>query len=216
MANVKQPVGHSGGAVCADEKLWAVSACHYVDPNTVRGCAVAIHQFGGWLKRLLPHAVDLDDTAEIAIGPHATPAQKALAKVLGKPCAWADLSRGFIAAMEKQIGQLPGNAAFSLPSLQSLDDIGVNPGVDPKLLLYRVSPAVTGVSGSQKDALKHLTETLRETILTFCNVLAERYVLGAALGGGRASMHDAHVPVSSEALAVVCSCVGAWRARRAP
>ena len=43
--------------------------------------------------------------------------------------------------------------------------------------------------------------------MALCNVLAERYVLDAAPGAEKATLHDAHVPVASEAIAVVIAAV---------
>jgi len=50
----KQPQGQSGGALCVGDKVWGMPVRHYVDPNTHRGCAIAIHHFWDWLRQYLP------------------------------------------------------------------------------------------------------------------------------------------------------------------
>jgi len=50
----KQPQGHSGSAACVDQRVWGMTIQHYIDPNTLRGCALAIHQLRPWLCEQIP------------------------------------------------------------------------------------------------------------------------------------------------------------------
>ena len=51
----KHPQGHSGSALCHLGKVWAIAVEHFADPNTDRGCVLAIQQlWHGWLDALVP------------------------------------------------------------------------------------------------------------------------------------------------------------------
>jgi hypothetical protein len=52
--DVKQPQGHSGSPLCVGDRVWGITICRYQDPNVIRGCALACHQFWDWLCELLP------------------------------------------------------------------------------------------------------------------------------------------------------------------
>lgn len=47
----KQPNGHSGSALLHNGRVWGLAVRHYTDPNTHRGCAIAVHQFIDWLQK---------------------------------------------------------------------------------------------------------------------------------------------------------------------
>lgn len=50
----KQPLGHSGSAACVGDRVWGITVCHYIDPNTLRGCAIALSQVWDWLVENVP------------------------------------------------------------------------------------------------------------------------------------------------------------------
>lgn len=50
----KHPRGHSGSALCHAGKVWAIAVEHFADPNTDRGCVLAIEQlWDEWLQNLV-------------------------------------------------------------------------------------------------------------------------------------------------------------------
>lgn len=52
--DVKQPQGHSGSPLCVGDRVWGITIRHYQDPNVIRGCALACHQFWSWLCDMEP------------------------------------------------------------------------------------------------------------------------------------------------------------------
>ena len=50
----KQPEGQSGSAACVGDRVWGITVCHYIDPNTLRGCAIALSQVWDWLVEKVP------------------------------------------------------------------------------------------------------------------------------------------------------------------
>jgi len=50
----KQPEGQSGSAACVGDRVWGITVCHYIDPNTLRGCAIAVSQVWDWLVEKVP------------------------------------------------------------------------------------------------------------------------------------------------------------------
>ncbi len=60
----KQPQGHSGSAACVGNWVWGITVCHYNDPNTLRGCAIALSQVWDWLVEKVPDCLGAESCSE--------------------------------------------------------------------------------------------------------------------------------------------------------
>lgn len=57
LIDLKQPQGYSGCPVEVDGRVIGVVCRHYKDPNTHRGCFIAVNQFADWLAAQVPGVV---------------------------------------------------------------------------------------------------------------------------------------------------------------
>lgn len=195
LSNVKHPPGYSGGAICVANAVWAVLTSHYKDPNTHRGCAVAVHQFWDWLEPLLPPSAPTGKEQPLRCPPGHSPVQVALWDALftGQPTGWESMHGHGLARLFDEAAEGRGWAPCASSPQQffqfcvgyGLPDAAIPFGAE---LLSCLSEVLEGAAHPGATLAGGLPEPARRVLVALCSVGIERWA-HAVVGDA------AHIPV---------------------
>lgn len=136
----------------------------------------------------------------VQCAPDASPACRALAKILSQPGLWPALIQAdIIRKLEQQLVQIKYQHA--LPDAQALYELCAQPGASAERLLRRMSAALTLLTSGASAPV------LRDAIIAIGKVLAERYLGEQAAQAVPTLTHEVTVPIASEALATLIAAI---------
>lgn len=168
LIDLKQPQGYSGCPVEVGGRVIGVVCRHYKDPNTHRGCFIAVNQFADWLAEQVPGVVTPVHVSSSAPAPAPVAAgrRESLQKVAAdklRRCFSARLFEKFPAELLEREGSVPLQVAEALH--ETADEVGAA-AVQGVLKLARqlgelLQDERVSLTPREKDGLKDkLTEAM--------------------------------------------------------
>lgn len=164
LIDLKQPQGYSGCPVEVDGRVVGVVCRHYKDPNTHRGCFIAVNQFADWLAAQVPGVVTpVQASSSVPVAADRREALQTVAADKLRRCFSARLFEKFPAELLEREGAVPLQVAEALH--ETADEIGAA-AVQGVLKLARqlgelLQDERVSLTPREKDGLKDkLTEAM--------------------------------------------------------
>jgi hypothetical protein len=178
--------GSSGGAICADGRIWGIVTSQYAAAHTNKGCLIAVHQFIDWLRPLLPQSPVLQPlSAQCPPGISAAAVQLWQRLFDKEQAGWrsvqaqglADIFQAKCAKRNAQSVQ-KGQTENCWPAWQSsaagFFHFCLQAQPDGEQLVYELVGVLTLFAVTNPHTA--LQEPAREVLLALCTVAIERWV----------------------------------------